>query len=70
MERNDGVIELHPQAPIPADQAWFWTEAWQEGERRVDDHVAKREVTVSEDVETLVEDLQAVRSPRRSDRRS
>ena len=27
-----GVIELRPQIPIPADQAWFWTPEWQKGE--------------------------------------
>jgi bifunctional DNA-binding transcriptional regulator/antitoxin component of YhaV-PrlF toxin-antitoxin module len=31
VEREDGVIELHPQVSVPADQAWFWTEAWQQG---------------------------------------
>jgi hypothetical protein len=30
IEREDGVIELHPHVSIPASQAWFWTPAWQE----------------------------------------
>jgi hypothetical protein len=25
---------------IPADQAWFWTPEWQEGERRASEEVA------------------------------
>jgi hypothetical protein len=25
---------------IPADQAWFWTEQWQEGEREADEQAA------------------------------
>jgi hypothetical protein len=29
VEREDGVIELHPQLAIPAGQAWFWSERWQ-----------------------------------------
>lgn len=33
VERDDGVLELHPHAAVPADQAWFWTPEWQEGER-------------------------------------
>lgn len=28
-----GEIVLHPQKLIPASQAWFWAESWQEGER-------------------------------------
>jgi len=43
VEREDGVIELHP---IPADQAWFWTPEWQEGEREVDEHIARGEIEV------------------------
>ena len=34
VERDDGVIELHPTVPVPADQAWFWTQRWQKMERR------------------------------------
>ncbi len=33
VERDDGVLELHPHAAVPADQAWFWSPEWQEGER-------------------------------------
>ena len=39
IEREDGVIELHPKVAIPADQAWFWTERAQAREREVDAHV-------------------------------
>ena len=45
-ERADGVIELRPSVPIPADQAWFWAERWQQREREVDDDVAAGRVTV------------------------
>ncbi len=62
VERDDGVIELRPRLPIPADQAWFWEERWQEGERRVDEHIRAGEVTVSDDVDEFVADLDAVRS--------
>ncbi|WP_197517509.1 AbrB/MazE/SpoVT family DNA-binding domain-containing protein [Microbacterium karelineae] len=44
-ERPDGVVELRPSLPIPADQAWFWTERWQRREREVDAHVAAGDVT-------------------------
>ena len=45
-ERPDGVVELRPALPVPADQAWFWTEHWQKREREVDDHVAAARVVV------------------------
>jgi bifunctional DNA-binding transcriptional regulator/antitoxin component of YhaV-PrlF toxin-antitoxin module len=41
VEREDGVIELHPTVPVPASQAWFWTEEWQAGEREVDEELAR-----------------------------
>ncbi len=47
-ERADGVIELRPALPVPADQAWFWSEHWQQREREVDEHVAAGRVTVHE----------------------
>jgi AbrB family looped-hinge helix DNA binding protein len=31
----DGIL-LRPQKVIDASQAWFWTEAWQAGEREAD----------------------------------
>ena len=33
---EDGRVVLTPAALIPRDQAWFWTEEWQAGEREVD----------------------------------
>ena len=33
---REGEIVLRPMLPIPASQAWFWTEEWQKGERIAD----------------------------------
>lgn len=33
LEITDSGILLRPQKMIDADQAWFWSEAWQAGER-------------------------------------
>lgn len=33
---EDGRIVLIPAKLIPRDQAWFWTEEWQAGEREVE----------------------------------
>lgn len=35
-ERADGVVEMRGTLPIPVDQQWFWTDEWQQGERKVD----------------------------------
>ena len=45
VEREDGVIELHPQLAIPAEQAWFWDERWQSREVEADDDIAAGRVS-------------------------
>jgi bifunctional DNA-binding transcriptional regulator/antitoxin component of YhaV-PrlF toxin-antitoxin module len=54
VERDDGVIELHPLAAVPADQRWFWTERWQKMEREADEHIAAGRVETFEDVEDML----------------
>jgi bifunctional DNA-binding transcriptional regulator/antitoxin component of YhaV-PrlF toxin-antitoxin module len=44
-EREDGVIELRPAVPVPAGQAWFWTDRWQQREREVDAYISAGRVT-------------------------
>lgn len=60
IERRDGVIELRPALPVPADQLWFWTERWQSAEREVDEYVAAGQVTVHEDIDDFFAHLDAV----------
>lgn len=48
-EREDGVLELRPALPVPADQRWFWQDRWQQREKEVDEHVAAGRVTVHDD---------------------
>jgi len=57
VEREDGVVELQPVLPVPADQRWFWTDRWQSMEREVDEHVAAGRVATHEDVDALFEHL-------------
>jgi (2Fe-2S) ferredoxin len=57
VERADGVIELQPAVAVPADQAWFWTERWQQMEREVDEHVAADRIVTSESVEEFLREL-------------
>jgi bifunctional DNA-binding transcriptional regulator/antitoxin component of YhaV-PrlF toxin-antitoxin module len=56
-ERDDGVLELRPSLPVPADQHWFWARRWQQREREVDEHVAAGQVTVHEDGDALLAHL-------------
>jgi len=56
-----GFFELHPRVAVPADQAWFWTREWQEGERRVDTHVAAGRVKTAEDVDGFFHAMDEVR---------
>ncbi len=57
LERSDGVIELRAALPVPADQAWFWTEQWQQREREVDEHVARGELAVQESTDDFLTHL-------------
>jgi hypothetical protein len=59
-EREDGVLELRPTIAVPAAEAWFWTDRWQEGERAVDAHVAAGETTVHESAEDFLAHLDAL----------
>ena len=53
-EREDGVWEIRPQLAIPASQAWFWTDSWQQREHEADDDIAAGRVTTHEDSETFL----------------
>jgi len=53
VEREDGVIELRPALPVPADQRWFWTDRWQAMEREVDVHVGAGRVVVLDGADEL-----------------
>ena len=59
-ERADGVLELRPVVPVPAVEAWFWDLQWQTGEREVEVHVARGEITVHDDADSLLAHLDAI----------
>lgn len=58
-EREDGVIELRPQLPIPADQRWFWTEEWQRMEREADEDIAAGRVKTFDSIEEMFDEVEA-----------
>ncbi len=45
VEVRDEVLYLVPQKLIPRDQAWFWSEEWQEMEREADKAIAEGELS-------------------------
>ena len=54
VEHDDGRIEVRGVLPVPADQAWFWTDRWQALEREVDADVAAGRVTVFDSADALL----------------
>ncbi len=49
-----GILGLRPHVAVPADQAWFWTDRWQKGERAVDEHVAAGRIIRAENIDDFV----------------
>jgi len=56
-EQDDGRIEMVPVVPVRADQAWFWTDRWQERERQADADIAAGRTTIVEGLEGLTAHL-------------
>ena len=52
-------MEPSPYEPVPADQAWFWTERWQEMEAEADEDVRAGRVTRSDSIDDFLKDLEA-----------
>ncbi len=49
--------------PTPADQAWFWAPAWQDGERQASAQIAAGGLHVYDDMATLFADLNGGAAP-------
>jgi hypothetical protein len=58
VERDDGVIELHPLLPHRADQGWFWTDRWQSMEREAEVDVANGRVEAFGSAAAFLADLE------------
>ena len=55
---EEGAIVMRPKKLIDADQAWFWTDAWQRGEREASEDIARGRVRQSKDADTFLESLE------------
>ncbi len=53
---EDRVI-LVPMKLVPADQAWFWTEEWQKGEKEAQNDINSGNVKTFETIDDLLKDL-------------
>ncbi len=57
IDHGDGTAEIVPVVAVPADQAWFWTERWQQMEREADADVAAGRSTVVDGADALLAHL-------------
>jgi antitoxin PrlF len=52
-----GTIVMRPKKLIDADQAWFWSDAWQSGEREASEDIARGRVRRSAGGDEFIESL-------------
>lgn len=64
VEREDGVIELHPLTTIPLDQAWFWTDRWRAQEAEANADIVAGRVTEHDSGDDLLDHLDGLRAKR------
>jgi hypothetical protein len=49
---------MRPKKLVDADQAWFWTDSWQAGEREASEDIAAGRTTRSASAKDFVKDLE------------
>jgi antitoxin PrlF len=54
---DSGEVVLRGMTSVPADQRWFWTKEWQEGEREASVQIAEGQTTFHPDAEAMFADL-------------
>lgn len=55
------IPDLTPPAPIPKDEAWFWSEDWLAGEREVNEDIKAARISKAFDTpEELLADLHRI----------
>ena len=54
---EDGKVILIPMKLIPADQAWYWTKEWQEGEKEAEADISAERVKSFDNIDDLLKDL-------------
>ena len=56
---QDGKIIVQPVVTVPKEQAWFWSEKWQAEEKIVDEQIKNGQVKSFDNIDDLIEDLDA-----------
>ncbi len=56
---EDGRLVLLPKQVIDREQAYFWSKAWQEGEREAEQDLEEKRTTEFESLDDLFTDLDA-----------
>jgi len=56
---HEGTIILRPHLAVPADQAWFWTERWQQMEREADEDINAGRIHTAGSTEEFLDQLDA-----------
>jgi AbrB family looped-hinge helix DNA binding protein len=51
---ESGDVVMRGMKMIPADQAWFWTESWQRGEREAEADIAADRLETFKDAESFL----------------
>ncbi len=54
---ESGAIVMRPKKLIDADQAWFWTEDWQRGEREASEDIARGRTRRSDSGDAFLDSL-------------
>ena len=52
-----GLVSMRGLKSIPAEQSWFWTDAWQAGEREASEQVAAGQGTVFDNGDAFLDSL-------------
>jgi antitoxin PrlF len=52
-----GQVRMRGLKSIPAEQSWFWTDAWQAGEREASEQVAAGQGTVFDNGDAFLDSL-------------
>src|SRR5699024_10995769 len=54
---ENGKIVLVPMVSVPKDQAWFWTEQWQQEEQAVEKYIRDGQLTDAKGLEETLQEL-------------
>lgn len=56
---DDGNITVVPMVQIPANQKWFWSKEWQQGERQAEEDIRRGDVKRFDNVHDLIAELES-----------